>query len=132
MIQKEFYSIPLFVRMSVSDVAAAAQWYTEALGFRSVYSLPAIDGTQLMNHIRLGQYQDLMLVSQSSDSPISHCSGLVINFSYSRDLKALADQAGATGATVTGPIPTTYNAYEVTVIDPHGYQLIFSQILDRD
>jgi uncharacterized glyoxalase superfamily protein PhnB len=133
MIPEEFYPMPLFVRMLVSDVATAAHWYAEALGFRSVYTLPAADGTQLMNHIRLERYQDLMLVSQPSDSlAVNDSNGLVINFSYSGDLQALAERAIATGVTVTGPIPTTYNTYEVTIIDPHGYPLIFSQILNRD
>ncbi|NJN39031.1 MAG: VOC family protein [Acaryochloridaceae cyanobacterium CSU_3_4] len=132
MIQEEFYPMPLFVRVLVGDVAVAAQWYAEALGFRSVYTLPAADGTQLMNHIRLERYQDLILMSQPSDSLMLHDHGLVINFSYSGNLQALAERASATGVTVTGPIPTTYNTYEVTIIDPHGYPLIFSQILNRD
>jgi uncharacterized glyoxalase superfamily protein PhnB len=133
MISEEFYPMLLFVRMPVGDVAAAAQWYVEALGFCSVYTLPAADGTQLMNHIRLGRYQDLMLVSQPSDSlQVNDSNGLVINFSYGGDLQALAEQANATGVRVMGPIPTTHNTYEVTVIDPHGYPLIFSQIINRD
>jgi uncharacterized glyoxalase superfamily protein PhnB len=133
MMPEEFYPMPLFVRMSVEDVAAAARWYVEALGFRSVYTLPAADGTQLMNHIRLERYQDLMLVSQPADSlRVNDSNGLVINFSYNGDLQGLAERAIATGVRVTGPIPTTHNTYEVTVIDPHGYPLIFSQIINRN
>ncbi|NCJ04935.1 hypothetical protein GS597_00040 [Synechococcales cyanobacterium C] len=133
MMPEDFYPMPLFVRMLVSDVAAAAQWYAEVLGFRSVYALPAGDGTQLMNHIRLERYQDLMLVSQPSDFPTSDgCNQLVINFSYSGDLQALAERAIVTGVMVTDPIFTTYNTYEVTIIDPNGYTLTFSQILNRD
>jgi catechol 2,3-dioxygenase-like lactoylglutathione lyase family enzyme len=58
----EFYPMPLFVRMFVQDVAVTAEWYADALGFRSVYVQQDPNGNQMMNHIRLAKYQDLMLL----------------------------------------------------------------------
>ena len=37
---EEFYPLPMFARLSVRDVAATAQWFADALGFRSVFSTP--------------------------------------------------------------------------------------------
>ena len=71
-----FYPMPLFVSLNVRDVAASAQWYADALGFRSVYAMPTAEGDQAMNHIRLGKYQDLMLMagSPSETGPVSAAS----------------------------------------------------------
>jgi hypothetical protein len=57
---------------------------------------------------------------------------LIISFSYGGDLEALAQQAISAGAIVGGPTAMPYNAYELTVIDPNGFILIFSQIIDTD
>lgn len=127
---EEFYSMPLFVRMFVLDVAATARWYADALGFRSVYVQQGPSGNQMMSHIQLAKYQDLMLLPQPQDAADSPSNGLIISFSYDGDLEALAQQAISAGATVGGPTPMPYNAYELTVIDPNGFILIFSQIID--
>ena len=56
----------------------------------------------------------------------------MISFSYDGELKALAQRTISTGATVGGPTATHYNAYELTVIDPNGFILIFSQGMDAN
>jgi uncharacterized glyoxalase superfamily protein PhnB len=129
---KEFYPMPMFIRMFVRNIAASAQWYADALGFRSVYALAGADGRQVMNHIQLAKYQDLMLLSQSDETADVASNGLIISFSYDGDLEALAQRAISTGATVGGPTAMPYNAYELTVIDPNGFILIFSQVIDAD
>jgi predicted lactoylglutathione lyase len=128
---EEFYPMPLFVRMFVRDVAATAQWYADALGFRTVYVQQDSNGNQRMNHIRLAKYQDLMLLPQSQDAD-TPSNELIISFSYNGDLEALAQRTISTGATVGGPTAMPYNAYELTVIDPNGFILIFSQIMDAN
>ena len=129
---EEFYPMPLFVRMFVRDVAATAKWYADALGFRSVYVQQDPNSSQLMNHIRLAKYQDLLLLPQPQDTVDTPSNGLIISFSYDGDLAALAQRAISTGATVGGPTAMPYNAYELTVIDPNGFILIFSQIIDTN
>lgn len=129
---EEFYSMPLFVRMFVRDVAASAQWYANAFGFRSVSALSNVEGRQTMNHIRLAKYQDLMLLAQSQDTTDEPSNSLSISFSYADSLEALAQRAMSAGATVGGPTVMPYNAYELTVIDPNGFILIFSQLIEGD
>lgn len=127
----EIYPMPLFVQLSVSDVVTSARWYQEALGFHSIYSMPGPDGTQLMNHLRLGRYQDLMLVPQPPNLVgIEKGLGATICINYERDLDALAQQALAHGAAVQGPEHTPWNTRQLTVTDPDGYVLAFSQVAD--
>ncbi|HEY9643950.1 MAG TPA: VOC family protein [Coleofasciculaceae cyanobacterium] len=129
---EEFYPMPLFVRMFVRDVAVSAQWYANAFGFRSVYALSDVNGRQTMNHIRLAKYQDLMLLAQPQDTTDEPSSRLSLSFSYDGSLGALAQRALSAGATVGGPTVMPYNAYELTVIDPNGFILIFSQLINVD
>src|SRR5512147_3013759 len=114
---EEFYPMPLFVKLMVRDVARSAEWYAEALGFRSVYAMPGADGRQVMNHLRLDRYQDLMLLAgPPSDNPAAR--GFVINLTFSGDMQALAERARKTGAPVEGPVARPWNALEVTATDP--------------
>jgi len=129
---EEFYPMPLFVKLLVRDVARSADWYREALGFRSVYAMPGADGRQMMNHLRLDRYQDLMLLprSQGTDHPAER--DFVINLSFTGDMQALAERARVTGAKVEGPVARPWNALEVTATDPDGFVLTFSQVLDAN
>ncbi len=130
---EEFYPMPLFVKLSVRDVAASAEWYKDALGFRSVYTLVGENGTQVLNHLRLGHYQDLMLIAQpQSLSESTKGQGVVINLTIDKDMDSLAQRAKSAGARVEGPVETQWNTREVTVSDPDGYVLTFSQIVDAN
>jgi uncharacterized glyoxalase superfamily protein PhnB len=129
---EEFYPMPLLVRMFVRDVAATAKWYADALGFYSVYVQQYPNGDPMMNHIRLAKYQDLMLLPQPQNVADMPSNGLIISFSYNGDLEALAQRAISTGATVGGPTAMPDNVYELTVIDPNEFILIFSQMIDAN
>jgi uncharacterized glyoxalase superfamily protein PhnB len=128
---EEYYPMPLFVKLSVRDVAASARWYEDALGFRSVYALPGEGGAQAMNHLRLGRYQDLMLIAQPQGSDESNRGqGVVINLTLNEGIDDLARRAESAGAEVEGPQETPWNTRELTVSDPDGYTLTFSQVVD--
>ena len=128
---EEFYPMPLFVRLSVRDVAASAKWYQDALGFRSVYALTGDNGSQVMNHLRLGRYQDPMLIAQpQSLSESNKGQGVVINLTVEKGVEGLAQRAKSVGGRVEGPTETQWNTQEVTVSDPDGYVLTFSQVVD--
>jgi len=128
---EEFYPMPLFVRMTVRDVEGSARWYMDALGFRSVYAMPGANGKQQMNHLRLGRYQDLMLVAspQGAQSPAAH-NGFVIYINYFEDIEELARRVASYGAEVEGPTETLWNTREVNVTDPDGFHLAFSQVVN--
>ena len=91
---EDFYPMPLFVKLLVRDVTTSAKWYEDALGFRSVYALAGENSTQVLNHLRLGRYQDLMLIAQpQSLSESNKGQGVVINLTIDKELDSLAQQA---------------------------------------
>lgn len=45
--KEEYYPVPSFATLQVSDLPASAKWYDEALGFRRVYTLPDGRGSDL-------------------------------------------------------------------------------------
>jgi hypothetical protein len=92
---EEFYPMPLFVKLFVADVSVSANWYRNALGFRSVYAAPGADGRQVINHLRLDPYQDLMLLGARMTGVPDVERGFVINLTYNHDMRALADRARA-------------------------------------
>jgi len=132
--EPEFYPMPLFVRLSVPDVAASAKWYQDVLGFRSVYALPGTGRRQEMNHLRLGRYQDVMLISDSSrrhPQKDERGRGMIIYLTLNKGINLLARQALAAGARVKGPTTTPWNSREFSVYDRDGYHLTFSEVVDR-
>ncbi len=130
---EEFYPMPMFVKLLVRDVAASAEWYRDALGFRSVYALAGDNSAQIMNHLRLGRYQDLMLIAQPQIlGEASKGQGVVINLTIEKGIDDLAQRARSMGAKVEGPTETAWNTQEVTIADPDGYMLTFSQVVDAD
>ncbi|OGO06956.1 MAG: hypothetical protein A2Y73_09245 [Chloroflexi bacterium RBG_13_56_8] len=128
---EEFYPMPLFVKLFVCDVEASAKWYENALGFRSIYALTGDKGVQVMNHLRLGRYQDLMLLPQSEDmARLDKGWGVAISLTLEDGINDLAQRAASAGSSVEGPTETPWNTRELTVWDPDGYMLTFSQVVD--
>jgi len=128
---EDFYPMPSFIRLHVGDVFNSAQWYADALGFRSVFALPR-PGGQAMNHLRLERYQDLLLIGASEPGQQPPRRDFDINFTYAGDLQLLADQARKLGGKVRGPVPTQWNTLGVTAEDPDGFVIVFSTVLDAN
>jgi catechol 2,3-dioxygenase-like lactoylglutathione lyase family enzyme len=130
---EEFYPMPAFASLEVADVSASAAWYREALGFRSVYEAPpGPDGQPTLIHLRRERYQDLLLSPAPPGSLQSPGQGVVINFLPGAEpVAAIAEKAKAAGAPqVEGPVERPWNAREITVHDPDGYRIRFSEPID--
>ena len=56
----DVYPMPLFVRLTVSDLDESTAWY-RALGFDEVYSMP------VTAHVRYRKYADVMLAAPQAD-----------------------------------------------------------------
>lgn len=135
----EVYPMPLFVRLTVTDLAASVDWYRE-LGFDVVYEMPA------MAHVRYRKYADVMLVSEASDlgrdagddaRPTPRGDGVEIYVNVENesvdDVAERATQAPAhAGADADGPHETGWNTREFAVRDPDGYRLVFSEPVDTE
>ena len=86
-----------------------------------------------MSHLRLGRYQDLMLVSQINGwKKDKKGRGVVIYLTIESGIHELPARAGASGAALKGPNETEWNTLELSVTDPDGYQLTFSQVMDKN
>jgi uncharacterized glyoxalase superfamily protein PhnB len=124
----EIYPMPMFAKMGVTDTAAAARWYEQALGFAVVFQMPGPDGQPELVLLRRKKYQDLLLVPARVNQ--TGPAGLSLNFSADGEVDTLAERArsvAAVGASSVGdPVDTPWNTRDLHVVDPAGNQLIFT------
>jgi catechol 2,3-dioxygenase-like lactoylglutathione lyase family enzyme len=128
--QEEFYPMPMFVTLEVGDLSLSAEWYQQALVFRVVYSGPP--GAFTLVHLRRERYQDILLIPAQGDSPSQRGTGVTIQFQAGGvGVEEIARGAQAAGAVdVEGPVERPWNVRDVTLCDPDGYRLRFSEPID--
>ncbi len=128
----EFYPMPLFVKLSVSNMESSLCWYKEVLNFETVFELPGKDGKTVMAHIRGEKYQDIMLVSDSEQNEIiSNGKGVVVNLSV-EDVDLYAKKANEFKVLVVeGPIDRPWNARELVLKDLDGYSITLSMGINK-
>lgn len=127
---EDFYPMPAFVTLQVKDVTISSEWYKTALGFRSVYEAPA---PVSLIHLRRARYQDLLLLPARPDVEIVTSPTLVMNFAPDEtSLADLTESVKASGARYEGPVERPWNVRELTVYDPDGYVIKFSEPISLD
>ncbi len=127
---EDFYPMPMFVNLQVADILQSSAWYQRALGFRVVFEMPS--GEPILVHLRRSRYQDILLFPGGSGDPQQAGNGVIIQFQADDEpVKDIAVRARSAGAReVHGPIERPWNVREVTVVDPDGFQLRFSEPID--
>jgi len=127
--------MPAFPMLAVKELTASGRWYQDALGFRLIFSMPGPDGHPTLMHLRWKKYADLLLVTASPPQAAIEPKGAGVTLYFamdSGDVDQLAERARAHGATlVSGPVTQPWNAREVTLLDPDGYRLTFTQRADE-
>jgi uncharacterized glyoxalase superfamily protein PhnB len=125
----EIYVMPAYPTLQVSDLVASERWYREALGFGHIVTMPGPDGRPLLAHLRWARYADLLLAPEREAPAGPRGVGVTLGFTVAEGtVDALAERARAAGATiVAGPVDRPWNVRELTVADPDGYRLTFSQ-----
>ena len=129
---EEIYPMPSFPILIVKDLAASANFYQNALGFKHIFTMPGPDGQPRLVHLRWVKYADLLLTKPRDGKDLNEPKGvgIALNFGmfdrFDGDIDAFAKQARESGANITGPIDQPWNVREVTVLDPDGYTLIFT------
>ncbi|WP_255195321.1 VOC family protein [Halorarius litoreus] len=129
----DVYPMPLFVRLAVSDVGTSTAWY-EALGFEVVYSMP------VMAHVRYRRYADVMLAADETQPGAGapratpRGSGISIYLNVADEsVDDVAERAHEAAAEIAvEPHETPWNTREVTLTDPDGYELVFTEVVDAD
>lgn len=127
---EEFYPMPMFIILEVTDLSLSAEWYEQALGFRIVYSGPP--GASSLIHLRRERYQDILLIHTQENGLSQNGLGVIIQFQAGGvGVEEIARQAQAAGTVdVEGPVERPWNVRDVTLCDPDGYRLRFSEPVD--
>jgi catechol 2,3-dioxygenase-like lactoylglutathione lyase family enzyme len=124
-VSRAIYGMPMFATLLVADLDGTASWYTDGLGFITLFSIPGPDGPVLV-HLRRWQFQDLLV--RPALAPVARGDGLTLSFAAVHDeLDALAARARSHGGgRVDGPADTPWNTRDLTTVDPDGNVVIFT------
>lgn len=131
--ETEFYPMPSFPMLAVRDLAASSRWYQQVLGFQLVFEMPGPRGAPVLIHLRWAKYADLLLVSDTSQTSAVKGVGVTLTFAMTQtSVDDFAAEVGTKGARIlSGPVDQPWNAREVTLLDPDGYRLTFTQPNDK-
>ncbi len=120
---KDIYPMPAFLTLTVPDLARTADWYSTALDFVVLFTMPGPDGPSLV-HLRRWRYQDILVRPGTADPG----TGWEVSIAaLAEDLPGLAERVRAHGGgAVEGPVDTPWNTRDVRVTDPDGYRLVYT------
>ncbi len=128
----EFYPMPSFPTLSVTDIVASTEWYRDTLGFDLIFEMPGAAGAPVLTHLRWAKYADLLLVPDQSGVQEKGV-GVTLNFAMGEAcVDKLAESVQAKGTQGNGPVDQPWNAREFTVLDLDGYRLTFTQPINLD
>ena len=136
---EEIYPMPFFVNLIVTDLDVSSKFYQEVLGFRHVFAMPGPGGKTMLVHLRWSKYADLLLSAPRDGKAIPEPRGAGVALSFQMlerfdgSVDTLAEQAKVGGANITsGPLDRPWNVRELTILDPDGYQLVFTAPLNTN
>ena len=134
---EEIYPMPFFVNLIVSDLEGSSKFYQETLGFKHIFTMPGPGGRPILVHLRWSKYADLLLSLPRDGKPVPEPRGAGVSLGFQMlerfdgSVDALAEQAQAEGANIaSGPLDQPWNVRELTILDPDGYQLVFTAPLN--
>ena len=130
----EFYPMPMFPTLSVSDIGVSASWYTEQVGFSRVFAIPRTGGEVALEHLRWSKYADLLLVPETNAPYPVQAKGTGISLSFLAQTESIDNMAArleASGVEIAeGPVNQPWNTRDIVVIDPDGFRLVFFEPID--
>lgn len=117
------YGMPMFVTVPTSDLDASVDFWTEALGFFPLFSIPG-----RLVHLRRWAFQDVLLVPAPQEPYPAPGSAMSVSFACvlsQIDEIATACEQRRPGS-VTGPRITPWNSSEVEVTTPEGVRVVLT------
>ena len=133
--QEETNVMPSVPMLAVKDVESSARWYQEVLGFRHVFTIPGPGDRSLLARLRRARYADLLVVVTQKPSFDPKGVGVtlyLVMHLMDWSVDQLAEHARAKGANASGPVNQPWNTRELTVIDPDGYRLTVTQVINAE
>ncbi|WP_342629521.1 VOC family protein [Nguyenibacter vanlangensis] len=129
----DFYRMPAFATLAVSDIEKSVKWYQTALGFSLVFTMPSADGGKHLCHLRLSKYADIMLVSRPTSVSGSVPNGVIfLTFAlFNESVDEVAERLLRLGDTrFEGPFDRPWNAREIIITDPDGFKIVMTAPID--
>ena len=130
----EIYPMPMFPTLTVADVEASVGWYSEVVGFGTVFVLPGADGGPVLAHLRWRKYADVLLVPDAGAADSEGVKGAGVSLSFlvgDVSVDAMAERLAGRGVALEeGPVTRPWNTREIVVVDPDGYRLVFFEAVD--
>ncbi|MGC6768289.1 VOC family protein [Enterococcus sp. LJL128] len=118
----DVYLMPMFNKLMVKDIQKAAAWYTDLLGFTSLFAFKNENNEVSMNHLRLKNYQDIMLIQSEA---FTAGDGLRMNLTVDH-LHELAERIPEKFI-IEALEKQPWNAEEMTIRDCDGYLITLTQ-----
>src|SRR5699024_1751725 len=117
------YGMPMFVTIPTHDLNASTDFWVRSLGFIELFSIP-----EQLVHLRRWAFQDVLLVSASTDAGTTETSRISVSFScVLNELDSVAEACrSAVPEQVTGPYDTPWNSRDVEVSTPEGARVVFT------
>ena len=115
----------IVAELHLADVAAAAVFFEENLGFRRGYALAYPDGS-LDFAVMVNDPVEIFLHNYSSDIRADMPKHVRFYF-RPVDARALHQNLTSRGLSVSELLTTDYGAIEFKLMGPEGYQLMFQQ-----
>jgi len=130
----EYYPMPSFPTLSVNELIESSKWYQETLGFQLVFEMKGQNGSPFLIHLRWAKYADLLLVGDLNQSLKEKGVGVSLNFAMvNKTVDELANRITKMSYKIENqPSNKPWNAREMTVLDPTGYRLVFTQPIERE
>lgn len=126
--------MPMFPTLAVRNVGASVEWYSEVVGFGTVFVLPGADVRPVLAHLRWRKYADVLLVPDEGGSDSQRVKGAGVSLSFlvgESGVDALAERlVGLEVELDEGPVTRPWNTREIVVVDPDGYRLVFFEAMD--
>jgi uncharacterized glyoxalase superfamily protein PhnB len=125
-ITRDIYGMPMFATLLASNIDATVSWYTEGLGFISLFTIPGSNGVPALVHLRRWRFQDLLV--RPARGAITSGTGCTLSFAAVYDeIDALAERARRHGAgQVEDPVDTPWNTRDLTTADPDGNVVVLT------
>lgn len=120
------YVMPMFYQMKTKDIVQSSKCFTEILGFQSLYQFRNQENQVMMDHLRLADYQDLMLIAAEA---FTVGDGAILNVAMN-DLQNIAQKIPSKWI-VEPLMEKPWNALEMTIKDPNGYLFTLTEAIRK-